>query len=271
VAIVAVGSWAILSGLLVLCGAAVLHAPALLEVDTRITTFVVAHRTPGRTQVMQALTWAGSWIAAASLTALVLLLVWRRRLPPVALPAVLCGWLGELAAVNAVKVPVKRPRPPEALRLVDAHGWSFPSGHTANAVVVFAGTAAMLSTLTDRTLVRTAAWGACSAAAALVGFSRIELGVHWTTDVAAGAGWAILWLLLVRKILHARVGTGRPSLSPPQATTHKALTGSRTPSPKPCQSQLPNGGPWHPPPRPPIRQVVPAEPRRVSHERTTQL
>jgi membrane-associated phospholipid phosphatase len=60
--------------------------------------------------------------------------------------AVLGGWFGELAAVHVTKAVVERPRPPEPVRLVPAHGWAFPSGHTANAVVVFAAGAFFVTT-----------------------------------------------------------------------------------------------------------------------------
>ena len=65
-------------------------------------------------------------------------LAWKQRLPILAVPVVVSAWLGELLAATLTKSVVQRPRPPEAVRLVMAHGWSFPCGHTANAVVVFA-------------------------------------------------------------------------------------------------------------------------------------
>ncbi len=62
--------------------------------------------------------------------------------------------------------------------LIPAPGtWSFPSGHTAPA---FAGATAIF--------IHSRRWGCLALVyAALVGFSRLYLCVHWPTDVAAGA------------------------------------------------------------------------------------
>jgi undecaprenyl-diphosphatase len=83
------------------------------------------------------------------------------------------------------------------VRLVAAHGWSFPSGHTANAVVVFATAAALLTFLVHRRIVRFLTWALAVLATGLVGFSRIELGVHWTTDVVVSIVWTIWWLVVL--------------------------------------------------------------------------
>jgi undecaprenyl-diphosphatase len=80
---------------------------------------------------------------------------------------------------------------------VVAHGWAFPSGHAANAVVVFATAAALVARLSSYRAARVLCWTAGGLLVALVGFSRIELGVHWTTDVVAGAVWASAWTAIV--------------------------------------------------------------------------
>jgi undecaprenyl-diphosphatase len=90
-----------------------------------------------------------------------------------------------------------RPRPLATLDhmrlLVGApHSYSFPSGHTTSAFAA-ASAAALVA---KRLLERVAIWGwVMLALAAAISYSRIYVGVHWPTDVAAGvmlglaSGW----------------------------------------------------------------------------------
>jgi undecaprenyl-diphosphatase len=173
--------------------------------DQKVTTFVVSHRTPALNHLMKAVTWTGSWITTLGVAVLVIVLAWRRRLPFLAVIAILVAWWGELLAVTLTKAVVQRPRPPEALRLVVAHGWAFPSGHTSNAVVVFSAAAALLVVAFVRpTMGRILTWVLAVLAIALVAFSRIELGVHWMTDVVASLIWTTAWLLVVVAVLRRR-------------------------------------------------------------------
>lgn len=203
-AVVVVAVWVVLTGLLILAGEGIEHSAAVESMDRSVTTFVVAHRTPALSQLMKAVTWTGSWIATFGVSAVVVGFTWKRRLPFLAVVAVLTVWLGELLAVTLTKALVERARPPEAVRLVVAHGWSFPSGHTANAVVVFATAAALLTFLVHWRIVRFLTWALAVLAIALVGFSRIELGVHWTTDVVMSmvwtTGWIVVLVVVVRRI-----------------------------------------------------------------------
>ncbi len=61
--------------------------------------------------------------------------------------------------------------------LPDATGWSFPSGHTQSAVMMYGYTA--------RVIKRWWAYLGASALILLIGFSRMYLGVHTLLDVAA--------------------------------------------------------------------------------------
>jgi diacylglycerol kinase family enzyme/membrane-associated phospholipid phosphatase len=71
---------------------------------------------------------------------------------------------------------------------------SFPSGHAASAAA-FAAAVAMESP-------KAASW--VVPLAATVAYSRVHVGVHWTTDVAAGAGLGTLAALATRRWLPVR-------------------------------------------------------------------
>ena len=73
-----------------------------------------------------------------------------------------------------------------------ATGYSFPSGHTQNAVTVFGS----IFLLAKKTWVKITA----VVIATLVGVSRMYLGVHTLWDVVAAAGCAIIILLLLEEL-----------------------------------------------------------------------
>ena len=81
-----------------------------------------------------------------------------------------------------------------------ATGYSFPSGHTQTAVGTFGAIAASV----EKKWVRTT----CVILAALVGFSRMYVGVHTPADVGVGALCAILIIFALRKpVLEGTVTT----------------------------------------------------------------
>ncbi len=228
-AVVLVSVWVVMTGVLILAGEGIEHSAAVESMDRSVTTFVVAHRTSALDQLMKAVTWTGSWIAALGVSAVVVAFTWKRRLPILAVVAVLAAWLGQLLAVTLTKALVERARPPEAVRVVVAHGWSFPSGHTANAVVVFATAAALLTFLVHSRIVRFLTWALAVLATALVGFSRIELGVHWTTDVVMSMVWTTGWIVVLVVVVR-RIRTAGSAARDAEAMTDAAVSDAAAPS-----------------------------------------
>jgi undecaprenyl-diphosphatase len=117
----------------------------------------------------------------------------RRQLPVASLIAAVSVGIGSLV-VALLKETVDRPRPAHADPGIDTvvgtpGSPSFPSGHTATAFAAAAVVGAFYPRL------RWPLYGL----AALVGFSRIYLGVHFALDVVAGAilglsiGLGIVW------------------------------------------------------------------------------
>jgi undecaprenyl-diphosphatase len=116
---------------------------------------------------------------------------------------------GAWLLANLAKSAAQRPRPYEVvadavLRQSPAHGTSFPSSHTAVAVAVVI---ALLPFLPR------AFRGPAIAYAALVGWSRIYLGVHYPLDVIGGTGIGLLVGGLTL-FLCARIAPGWSGITP---------------------------------------------------------
>ena len=115
----------------------------------------------------------------------VLSLLWARRRPEVFWTLIIAAVIGGLWS-RGLKIGFDELRPPavlaaEQLRVIgpSLRRHSFPSGHTLSAFL-FAG---VLFAYCRSWSLRLLLLGA----AALVGFSRVALGVHWPQDVLAGA------------------------------------------------------------------------------------
>ena len=204
------GIWAGLTGLLLAAGAVVIHSAAVTHFDHHVTRVVVDSRTAALNSAMKAVTWLGSWVAIVVAAVIVAVLVWARRLPVLAFIVAVLAWAGETGGVQIGKHVLARERPPQAIRLVHAHGWSFPSGHAAAACLVFMVLAWCLSALVGRRAVWILGWLAAGLAIAATAFSRVELGVHWTTDVIASIVFVACWLAAIAVVLGDRLRQPAP-------------------------------------------------------------
>lgn len=196
VALVA-GIWAVLVGLLVAAGELVTGSTTVTSWDQQVTRSAVSSRTAALNTAMKIVTWLGSWVALLVAAAIIALLVLTKRLPAVAAVLAVAAWAGEALGVRIAKEAIARHRPPHAIWLVNATGWSFPSGHTATAVLAFTVLAGCVTVLARHLLLKVAGWLAAGLAIAATGFSRVELGVHWTTDVIASVVFVSCWLAAI--------------------------------------------------------------------------
>jgi len=95
------------------------------------------------------------------------------------------GAAGVAAAIG--KSLVGRSRPPIGLRLVNETEPSFPSGHTTDATALYLALALVVAVVVfRRPLARILVVTGAGLLAGMIGLSRLELGVHWPTDVMAG-------------------------------------------------------------------------------------
>ena len=126
-----------------------------------------------------------------------------------AIAALLVATIAGGAIANMLlKAMFSRARPDVVTHLVEAHSSSFPSAHTMNSAVAYLTLGFMLAHGESRRPLRTYFLSVGITLTALVGFSRVYLGVHWPTDVLAGwcigASWVALCLLIARAIQQRR-------------------------------------------------------------------
>ena len=114
------------------------------------------------------------------------------------------AWLFSITMIGAgllnvtLKLAFKRPRPIPFFNLSAPETYSFPSGHSLTSACFFGALAAILTARVKSRRVRLIVWVVCTSMFVLIGFSRIYLGVHHTTDVIAGFAAAWIWILVVR-------------------------------------------------------------------------
>ena len=105
------------------------------------------------------------------------------------------GFAGALMILNLLKWGIARPRPDFIVPVGEVFTTSFPSGHATLSAATYLTLAALLSrTTSDRRLgVFFVAVGV--ALTAMIGVSRVYLGLHYPSDVLAGWCLGSAWAL----------------------------------------------------------------------------
>jgi membrane-associated phospholipid phosphatase len=165
--------------------------------DAGVERWFARHRTPGWNTVTKWIAEAGGTPVVAGLAVLsvaVTALVWRRWREPAMVGAAV---LGEVLMFLAISTPVERPRPPVPHLDVAPPTSSFPSGHTAAAVALYGAWAVLANQRARSALVRGLFMAVAVIVPIAVGLARLYRGMHFPTDVIAGALLSLVWLPMV--------------------------------------------------------------------------
>lgn len=171
-------------------------------VDAEFAQWLRRHATPAATRWVLLLTNLHSTIAISCYSALVALYFafarhWRRVVTMFVCLA------GGLTLNVLMKLAFHRARPVFDHPLLTLSSYSFPSGHVAGSTIFYGLGALFLFTRVRGWVPRIAIATGALLAIALVAFTRVYLGVHFLSDVAAAFAEGIAWLAISLTALDA--------------------------------------------------------------------
>lgn len=200
--------------LFVLIAEDLLEGGGLVSRDDAVLAWFVGHRSDWSIRVAKLLGTIGSFVSLAIISVLIGIWLWRRGSQALLAAAPLASLALASLLSTVAKSIFERDRPPIAVHATTVTLASFPSGHATNAAAF--GLAAGLTlalTIAHRRSFRVLLVAAGLLFAALVGLSRLVLGVHWLSDVVAG--WALGSSSAVAVVVSVWYLTTRRPAAPP--------------------------------------------------------
>jgi membrane-associated phospholipid phosphatase len=187
----------------------IINREPLTLADVQLSNWLHAHSSPLLTKAMFVATFFGSTVTVTCIAvALGLYLLWLRRLCWLA--ALVTSVAGGGLLNKTLKYVFHRPRPHFDDPILTLTSYSFPSGHTMLATVLYGVVAAYLVARTEDWWKRALIILSAGLLIVLVGFSRIYLGAHYLSDVmgalAEGLAWLSLCLTVVYFVWQRRAG-----------------------------------------------------------------
>lgn len=184
-------------GLLVV---AVMFDPQMSLADAAIGEFVQGLRTDWATSAMVGITMLGD-MAVLLPVALLLIIILAVSRQWAVVGAVMAASLAGVVFVPVFKTLLHRARPIPMYQGAD--GFSFPSGHSTLATIIF-GMLALFVAQSLPARFRGLLYGSFVTLIALIGLSRVYLQAHWPSDVLAGMLFGSALVSVMALLLHAR-------------------------------------------------------------------
>jgi membrane-associated phospholipid phosphatase len=168
-------------------------SPTVQRIDAGVYEWFGSRRTPFTSALFVAITRVGNPVGMGALVATVLaVLMTRRRFRWAAYLAITS--LGGVLLNQLLKFHYLRQRPDLKAAVLDAMGYSFPSGHAMSGTIILGALAYLAARSIREWKNKSAALAALATIALAIGISRVYLGVHWTSDVGAGFAAGLLWV-----------------------------------------------------------------------------
>jgi undecaprenyl-diphosphatase len=186
------------------------------QFDVALSAAIGRHASDEQLRTFGLVTHLGDKVFLIPLVAVVALLLLRRRHKFTAAAWVMACALGGLLNV-ALKAIFERSRPEYVHGFAVADGWSFPSGHSSGAIIVY-GLLGYLAVLHTPKSFHIPTAAVAMTLVVCVGLSRVILQVHYFSDVlggyAFGASWVAAWIAGLEVLRRAERYNPRSTLNP---------------------------------------------------------
>jgi len=172
----------------------------LVQVDQQIADALYNRATPPVTQFFYRITMLGSEVLAILVIGVAVFAALRWQWVYAVL--LLAVWLGGHLLNQSLKALFARERPFFLEPLAIATNYSFPSGHAMAGIACYGLLAYFLYLRVENRWRRIGILGFTFLLIALIGFSRLYLGVHFLSDVLAGFAAGALWLIVCLSLFY---------------------------------------------------------------------
>lgn len=160
-------------------------------IDSYIEGIILSIRNDKLTDIMTIITNISSAYALIVITILLLILIKNKKIPILITFNLIFSFLSS----QLIKIILRRDRPVN-ISLVNAMGFSYPSGHSMVSMAYFGFIAYLVYKYIDNTIVKVILIITLFVSIFAIGFSRIYLGVHYFSDVLGGFLLSISYLML---------------------------------------------------------------------------
>lgn len=168
----------------------------IINIDTSLHSFVLNIRNNNLTPIFLFITNLADAIFLIIVSVILLIIIKKKKIPVYIIINLTCSFLTNEIAKNIFV----RSRP-IGINLIDETGLSYPSGHSMVSLAYYGFIAYLLYINTKNKIIKTAIVLITSLIALSIGFSRIYLGVHYSSDVIGGFLLASIYLIIYIKCI----------------------------------------------------------------------
>jgi undecaprenyl-diphosphatase len=166
----------------------------MVRLDEQALLWLQTHGGETGESFFLAISWLGAQVLAVVAVTVTLYFAFRRDW--VRAIAVAASTGGGALLNFVLKTLFHRGRPEFATEFITHQTWSFPSGHAMESLVGYGFLAYLLLERTQSVAKRRAIVVCTVVLVALIGFSRLYLGVHYPSDVIGGYIAGAIWLIV---------------------------------------------------------------------------